>query len=208
MAAASVIGRGTLIRGNVSGDAALDVQGRVQGDVTMQGDVSVGDEARIDGKLTGAQVSIAGTVVGNVRGSEAVLVEPGARVVGDLSAPRIGVAEGALVRGNVRTDGEPELEVARRPAAAVRRPMPARAPVAAARPQPVAHKPAVAPVEAVARAPVPKPAPEPPKVEVASVSEPHLEAPKPVENKPAAPAPVVPVLNRNIRGKKKKAHRS
>jgi len=202
MSAQSVIGRGTAIRGNVSGDAALEVQGRVQGDVTMTGDVSVGEEARIDGKLSGAQVSISGTVVGDVRGSESVLVEPGARVVGDLSGPRIGVAEGALVRGYVRTDGEPELETARRPAAAVRRPLPARAPLGAqVRPPVQRPAPALAPAPAAPAQPMPDPE------EAKAPSVPEDEPPKVVEDKPAAPEPVAPALRKSARGKKKKAHR-
>ena len=156
MAAGSVIGVSTVVRGNVSGEGELDLLGRVEGDVTMGGDVVVGEQARIDGKLTGAQVSVSGTVMGDIRGTDAVAVEAGARVVGDISSPRIGIGEGALVRGLVRTDGEPELETAKRPAAAVRRPIqqPLRAPAVAARP-PAAHKPPPLPPKAAVPPPCP-----------------------------------------------------
>ena len=66
------------------------------------------------GNVSGASVTVAGAVQGDVRASDAVLLERGARVVGDLTAPRIGVSTGALVRGLVRTDGEPPLTGARR----------------------------------------------------------------------------------------------
>jgi hypothetical protein len=48
---------------------------------------------------------IGGSVQGDVTGTEAVLIAETGRVVGDLSAPRIGMSEGAMVRGSVRTDG-------------------------------------------------------------------------------------------------------
>lgn len=211
MAAGSVIGQSTVIRGNVSGEGSLDLMGRVEGDVTMSGDVIVAEQARIDGKLTGAQVNVSGTVLGDIRGTDSVLVEAGARVVGDISSPRIGIGEGALVRGAVRTDGEPELEAAKRPAAAaVRRPVqqPLRAATMAARP-PMPHKP---PPPPAAPAKPAAPAAPPPVAEAPSPepgSEPGPEAPKKTETKdrPEAPPPVVPALRHNARGKKRKAHR-
>jgi cytoskeletal protein CcmA (bactofilin family) len=211
MASGSVIGQSTVIRGHVSGEGPLDLLGRVEGDVTMSGDVVVGEQARVDGKVTGAQVSVSGTVVGDIRGTDSVVIDTGARVVGDLSAPRIGVAEGALVRGHVRTDGEPELETARRPAAAARRPLQqavrAAPPAFAARPA-VAPKPAPPPaVDANVHAPAkPQAPPEPAKVD--QLDEPEPEHHAEVKVKPEAPPPpVVPALRHNARGKKKRAHR-
>lgn len=116
----SVIGRGTVVRGNVRGEGDLDIQGRVEGDVNVEGDVTLGAEAVVRGQVTAAQINVSGTVQGDLRGSQAVLIERGARVVGDLLAPRIGIAPGALVRGTVRTDGEAPLaqvQPQRRPAA-------------------------------------------------------------------------------------------
>jgi cytoskeletal protein CcmA (bactofilin family) len=212
MAAGSVIGQSTVIRGNVSGEGSLDLLGRVQGDVTMGGDVIIGEQARIDGKLTGAQVSVSGTIVGDIRGTDCVLIETGARVVGDLSAPRIGIGEGALVRGHVRTDGEPELETAKRPTTGVRRPMqqPLRAASMVAVRPPAVHKPLPTAAALDARAPIkpvspPAAAVEPPKVE--EQAEPEASHKPEPKARPEAPPPVVPALRHKARGKKKKAYR-
>jgi cytoskeletal protein CcmA (bactofilin family) len=96
----SVLGRSTVVRGNVRGTGALEIFGRVEGDVSVTGELVIGED---------------GAVKGDVRATEAVMLESGARVVGDLNAPRIGVATGALVRGVVRTEGEPFPGAARRP---------------------------------------------------------------------------------------------
>jgi len=105
----SVIGRGTVVRGNVRGSGSLEILGRVEGDVSVTGEVVLGEESAVRGSVTGSHITVSGAVQGDVRGSEAVLLERGARVVGDLTAPRIGVMTGALVKGVVRTDGEPAL---------------------------------------------------------------------------------------------------
>ncbi len=206
MTAASVIGPGTVVRGNVRGDGNLEIHGRVEGDVTVTGDVLLAESAAVRGSVTGTQLSIAGAVQGDLRGTEAVLLERGARVVGDLTAPRIGVAPGALVRGTVRTDGEaPLAQPARRPAG-LAQPLrsPASTSFASKPPAPavraeVRHEPpaaAKAPVAVVERAVVaPAPSIEPDDAEPAAAAKRDRQEP---------PPPVVPALGKHAKAKKKR----
>ena len=180
MAEASVIGQGTVVRGNVRGNGNLEILGRVEGDVNVGGEIVLGEEAAVKGNISGASVTVAGAVQGDVRASDAVLLERGARVVGDLTAPRIGVSTGALVRGLVRTDGEPPLAGARRPAGGL-----ARGPVAFA-----------------PRAPAPVRAE--PSSETAEGSAPSAEKPREKITRDAPPPPVVPALAKGAKAKKKK----
>ncbi len=123
------------------------------------------ESAGVRGNLSGTSITVAGQVQGDVRGTESVIIEAGARVIGDLFAPRIGVALGALVKGTVRTDGEAPLSSPKRPAVPAMRtpgfgaPKPAAVP---ARPEPV-------------RAAPPPPAP-PPLEASESESEPEPES--------------------------------
>jgi len=136
MSQSSVIGAGTIVRGNVEGDGSLEIFGRVEGDVSMGGDVVIGEAGAVRGNVSGEKISVQGAVQGDLRGTDAVLLERGAKVVGDLSAPRIGIANGALVRGTVRTEGEPALSPNKRGAATMLKPTAfAAKPVAKAAPQ-------------------------------------------------------------------------
>ncbi|HEV8548630.1 MAG TPA: polymer-forming cytoskeletal protein [Polyangiaceae bacterium] len=178
----SVIGRGTVVRGNVRGSGSLEILGRVEGDVSVSGELVIGEEGAVRGSVTGSHVTCAGAVQGDVRGSEAVLLERGARVVGDLTAPRVGVASGALVKGLVRTDGEAPLAAAARRPVAQARPIPFPAP---ARPAaPTKSEPRVEPPEAPAES------------EPASAKEPKAA-------REAPPPPVVPALAKGAKAKKK-----
>jgi hypothetical protein len=96
--------------------------------------------------------------------------------VGDLTAPRIGVATGALVRGVVRTEGEPFPAGARRPTSQAVR----------------------GPTTFVSKAPKP----DPPPRRIEPTEEPPLLEPKPVRDAP--PPPVVPALAKGARARKKK----
>jgi cytoskeletal protein CcmA (bactofilin family) len=168
MAYASVIGSSSVIRGNVRGDGSLEILGRVEGDVGVTGDISLGPDAVVVGGISGARILISGSVEGDVTASEAVVIGETGRVVGDLSAPRIGMSEGALVRGSVRTEGggastAPSRSAARtaepRAATPVERPAPRPVVVSAA---PVANS---SPATASAARPPAKKAPPPPVIQ-------------------------------------------
>jgi cytoskeletal protein CcmA (bactofilin family) len=105
MAYASVIAGSAVVRGNVRGDTSLEILGRVEGDVGVTGDLSLGPDAVVVGTVSGARVLISGSVEGDVTGTAAVVVGETGRVIGDVLAPRIGVSEGAHIQGSVRTEG-------------------------------------------------------------------------------------------------------
>jgi cytoskeletal protein CcmA (bactofilin family) len=210
MAENSVIGSATVVSGHVRGEGSLEILGRVEGDVTITGDVVVGPSGRVRGNVSAAELTVAGQVQGDLRGSEVVLVERGARVIGDIASPRIGIAPGALVRGHVQTDGEPALgnvtsntTTAKRPAIAARVVAPPPARMVPAQPVPASllkapHKAEPRKLEP-ARAPVPSP--------LASVVAEAESAPvRPVKAEPRRPPPpVVPVISKGTKAKKKKS---
>ncbi len=206
MSRISVIAEGTIVRGSVEGEGSLEVLGRVEGDVSMSGDITIGEAGQVLGNVSGGKLSVHGAVQGDLHGRDAVLLEPGARVVGDLSAPRIGVAGGALVRGHVRTDGD-AVAAPRRVAApaALRSAAFVAKPVAKVEPKPQ-------PVPTVL--PPPPPAPHHRAEDDADDDDDDAEddddaqgalaiaAARPADRRP--PPPVLPSLGKGAKAKKKK----
>jgi cytoskeletal protein CcmA (bactofilin family) len=146
----TVIGRTTRVRGRVTGSVDLEVQGFVEGEITVGGDVTVDSQGIVGAGIRGRRLIVRGAVKGDLVGDESILLESGARVLGDVRAPRVAIASGALVRGYVQT-GDADAsgtraaraQPAARPAPPVARAAPAALPVPAAAP-----KPAAAPVPA------------------------------------------------------------
>src|SRR4051812_11508384 len=101
----TIIGRGARVRGRITGSATLEILGLVDGEIQVDGDLTVGDSGMVASDLSGRRVVVRGAVKGNVTGEESVHLEEGAKVVGDVKAPRIAIAPGALVRGHVQTAG-------------------------------------------------------------------------------------------------------
>lgn len=221
MTSLSSIGPTTSVRGNVHGDGDLEILGRVEGSVAVTGDVTIGEGALIQSDVRGRRVTVRGAVAGNVSGEEAVLLEAGARVVGDLGAPQIGIRPGALVRGNVSTGAPlPAASPGRAEAAAPARahtptPRAAPAPAATRRPAPAAApppRPAPAPRFAPAPRPAPVARPAPPPAPIAEARSTAAEpapsvapsvAPSIAEERAASaggpPPPVVPAIRKGAR---------
>jgi cytoskeletal protein CcmA (bactofilin family) len=105
MADVTVIGRGANVVGRIVGAVDLAIHGRVEGEVAVEGEVTVETEGLVAASVSGRVVTVRGAVKGDVTAEEGIRLEDGARVLGDLRAPRVAVTRGALVRGFVQTQG-------------------------------------------------------------------------------------------------------
>jgi cytoskeletal protein CcmA (bactofilin family) len=108
MADVTVIGRGVNIVGTVTGAVDLTIHGRIEGEVSVEGDVTIEAEGLVAASVTGHSVIVRGAVKGDVTAEDGIRLEEGARVVGDLRSSRVAVTRGALVRGYVQTSGASE----------------------------------------------------------------------------------------------------
>lgn len=145
MADLAIIGGSTRIRGRVTGAVDLELQGFLEGEVTLDGDLTVGATGLVAANLQARRIVVRGAVKGDVKAEESVHLEDGARVVGDIHAPRVAIAPGALVRGYVQTGDGHEARPRARTTSAVHASgrngaMPAKdkVPVTVARPVPTA----------------------------------------------------------------------
>lgn len=96
------IGRSIAIRGDVTGDEDLLIQGRVEGSVELTNHVvTIGAEGEVKASVSGRVVIVEGTVEGDIRSEEQVVLRASARVRGDITAPRLVLEDGARFRGGV-----------------------------------------------------------------------------------------------------------
>jgi cytoskeletal protein CcmA (bactofilin family) len=77
----------------------------VEGDLQVDGVVTVGAEGKVRGEVVARVVKVGGRVVGNVRGGERVEVLQSGSLEGDVAAPRVTIAEGAFFKGRVEMGG-------------------------------------------------------------------------------------------------------
>ncbi len=102
---AAWIGRSVRVEGKVISTEDLTIDGHVEGSIEL-GDhsLTIGPSATITADLVAKNVTINGKVTGNVRVREQVDVRPTGSIVGDIVAPRLVMAEGAVITGHVDVD--------------------------------------------------------------------------------------------------------
>jgi cytoskeletal protein CcmA (bactofilin family) len=102
----STIGSGARIRGRVTGDGNLVVAGEVEGDILVQGDVTIADGATCASNIEGHEVTIAGNLAGDVTASGAVTIGATARYRGNVRGTAVAIEDGAAFDGQIDCDFE------------------------------------------------------------------------------------------------------
>ena len=100
------LGKSIVIKGEVTGHEDLTIDGQVEGKVSLlEHNLTVGKNRRLDAELVAKRIIIMGHVTGNVCASEKVDILEGGQLEGDITAPRLSIADGAHFRGKVDMEG-------------------------------------------------------------------------------------------------------
>ena len=101
--AIACIGKSITIRGDVSADEDLVLEGRVDGRVEVPDHhLTIGANTQhVQAELAAREVTIEGRVVGSVVAEERVEIRKSGRLDGSVVAPRLSVQAGATISGNV-----------------------------------------------------------------------------------------------------------
>ena len=99
----ATIGRTVVIKGEISGNESLYIDGRVEGSVTFKDHrVTVGRNGVVQANISAREVVIMGKVTGNVECSDRVDIRSEGTLTGDVVSARISVEDGAMLRGSVQ----------------------------------------------------------------------------------------------------------
>lgn len=105
------------IKGTVKFTNDLVVDGKIEGEITSGGNLTVGENARIKAEVKTATVIVYGKVHGNLTATERVELKASAEVVGDIKAKTLSIEAGAIFVGK-STVGTPANAPAQAPAQA------------------------------------------------------------------------------------------
>ncbi len=96
-----VIGKGLTLRGEVSGEGDLHVEGQLQGKVNLVGTVTIHEGADVHADIAATQIVVAGMVTGNLMASGRVEFRPTGCLLGNVRAKALMVHEGGSVNGKM-----------------------------------------------------------------------------------------------------------
>ena len=96
----TVLGSSSTLKGDLKSQGNVRLDGIFEGTLEIDGNVLVGETAKITADIHAKNVSIAGAVRGDVSGKKVQLLRT-ARVWGDINATAISTEEGAFIDGKI-----------------------------------------------------------------------------------------------------------
>ena len=110
------IGKSVIIKGELNGSEDLTIEGKVEGKIELRQHVlTIGPNGKIKAQVFAKSVVVLGEVHGNVTATDKVSIRENGAVDGDITAPRVAIAEGAHFRGSV------DMQRSEAPAVAVKK---------------------------------------------------------------------------------------
>ncbi|HTV01542.1 MAG TPA: polymer-forming cytoskeletal protein [Luteitalea sp.] len=96
------IGKSVIIKGELSGSEDLTIEGQVEGKIELNNNIlTIGTNAKIKAQVFAKTVVVLGEVTGNITASEKVDIRDNGSVDGDITSPKVAIAEGAHFRGAI-----------------------------------------------------------------------------------------------------------
>ena len=107
----TVLGRSAIIRGELSVNEDLLIDGEFEGSLRIQDHrITVGPQAKVKSDIHAGEAIVRGWVEGNIFARAKIEIRKTAHVVGDLIAPGVVIEAGAYFRGTVNLPREEEKE--------------------------------------------------------------------------------------------------
>ena len=101
----ATIGPSINIKGEVSGDENLIIQGTIEGRIELKNRVvTIGRSGKVTANINATVVKIEGEVNGDISGKEKVIISKTGRVKGNIITPRMSLEDGAKFKGTIDMD--------------------------------------------------------------------------------------------------------
>lgn len=101
----AVLGATIRIKGDISGDENLLIEGHVEGSVNLSShELTIGKTGKVHANIAARTIRIDGEVNGDISGKEKVLVSSTSNIKGTIVTPKMTLEEGARFKGTIDID--------------------------------------------------------------------------------------------------------
>jgi cytoskeletal protein CcmA (bactofilin family) len=95
----TIISNGVKVDGTISSDGSIRLDGIIKGDIICDGNVTIGEQGEVYGKVNGLSITIGGKVEGVINAKEKLMLESKANLKGDVFTKILVVESGARFDG-------------------------------------------------------------------------------------------------------------
>jgi cytoskeletal protein CcmA (bactofilin family) len=101
----TIIGESIKVKGRIVSREELQMNGELQGELEMDGRLTVGVKGKVDANVKAREVILAGSMKGNVEAAERLVLRKGAHLEGDVKTAGIVIEDGAYFKGGIDITG-------------------------------------------------------------------------------------------------------
>ncbi len=98
----NIIGKGTILEGNIESLGNIRIEGKVNGSVKSKSKIALGNSSYVEGNIIAQNAEIAGAVKGVVEVIEQLILRPSATIDGDIITNKLIVESGAKFNGGCK----------------------------------------------------------------------------------------------------------
>jgi cytoskeletal protein CcmA (bactofilin family) len=99
----TIISNGVKIEGKITSTGNIRIDGEIQGDIYSKGNITIGENAKVNGQINANFITIAGKVSGIVRAKDKIILDSKSYLKGDIFTKNLVIEEGAKFDGNCKT---------------------------------------------------------------------------------------------------------
>jgi cytoskeletal protein CcmA (bactofilin family) len=92
------------VKGIIKFTGELSMDGKLEGDINSDGNLSLGDNAAIKGNLEVGTVVVRGKINGNITAKEKIDIKAKTELFGDIRAPKLVIEEGVTFVGKIEVN--------------------------------------------------------------------------------------------------------
>lgn len=107
----SVIGQGSIFEGKFYIAGSLKIDGKFEGDIKTDEGLYIGETGKVKTNISAKEVTVSGTLIGNIRAENEVRLEETGRMLGDIQTPYLELAKGVVAKGNITITGGQKKDV-------------------------------------------------------------------------------------------------
>jgi cytoskeletal protein CcmA (bactofilin family) len=104
-ATSAFLGKGSRITGKLAFEGTARIEGQVDGEITAQETLTIGEGAVVKARITGGTVIVHGQVTGDITARTRIELRAPGRVVGNVTTPSLVIHEGSVLEGQCAMSG-------------------------------------------------------------------------------------------------------
>jgi cytoskeletal protein CcmA (bactofilin family) len=106
----TVVGKESSVQGTIRSEHSIRIQGAAQGEIESKQAVYVEEGARVNAKVTASEITVSGSVDGQLFSTGRVEIKPTGHITGEINAASLVMQEGAYFDGQMKMKnrGAPE----------------------------------------------------------------------------------------------------